>query len=195
MNNTITNYYNEHAKQFNDSTYEVDMTALYCPFLAYIHDSGYILDLGCGSGRDALYFNNKGYQVDAIDYSTELVEIARKQTGLNIRYASFYDLNEDRKYDGIWACASLLHCERSRLPDVIRRIIQALKSDGICYMSFKYGHTDRQKDGRSFTDLNEAQAIELLAPFNVEVLQNWSTLDKRPDRSEQWLNILFKKLD
>lgn len=194
MNDT-THYYNEHAQQFNDSTYEVDMTALYYPFLAYMNDSGHILDLGCGSGRDALYFKNKGYQVDAIDYSIELVEIARKQTGLNIQYASFYDLNEDQKYDGIWACASLLHCERNRLSDVIYRIIQALKNDAICYMSFKYGHTDRQKDGRCFTDLNEAQALALLAPFNVDVLQQWITLDKRPDHSEQWLNILFKKLD
>lgn len=194
MNQTI-NYYNENALFFNNSTYQVDMLSLYEPFLAYIQKQGYILDLGCGSGRDALYFKNQGYQVDAIDYSIELVEIAKKQTGLNIQYASFYDLNEQCKYDGIWACASLLHCERSRLSEVIQHIISALKNDGVCYMSFKHGDTDRQKEGRSFTDLNEAQTIELLAPFNVTLLKQWITIDKRPDRSEQWLNILFKKLN
>lgn len=94
----------------------------------------------------------------------------------------------------VWACASLLHCERDQLPDVLQRILTALKPNGVCYMSFKYGSQDREKDGRSFTDLNEQQAHELLQDFdNVLLLQQWITIDKRPDRTEEWLNILFKK--
>ncbi|MCY1164925.1 hypothetical protein D9M71_17010 [compost metagenome] len=48
-----------------------------------------------------------------------------------------------------------LHCDRNRLTDVLKRIYNALRRGGVCYMSFKYGSTDREKDGRSFTDLNE----------------------------------------
>lgn len=191
--NQTQNYYEQNAMEFNNSTYTVDMTNLYQPFLGYIGHSGHILDLGCGSGRDALYFKNNGYLVDAIDYSIELVKLAQQQTGLEIQYASFYDLDEKQKYDGIWACASLLHCTRKRLPDVIQRIIQALKPNGVCYMSFKYGSEDREKDGRYFTDMNETQIRLLLQPFNITLLEQWITSDQRPQRSEQWLNILFRK--
>ena len=187
-------YYNNNAQEFVNSTFMVDMQSLYQPFLNLIPDFGRILDLGCGSGRDALAFKNMGYQIEAMDYSAELVKQASDLTGIEVRLQSFYDLDEINTYDGIWACASLLHCERHRLVDVLQRIIQSLKANGVIYMSFKYGDQDREKDGREFTDLNEQQAGELLVHFNqVSLAKQWISIDKRPDRTEQWLNLLWKK--
>lgn len=61
-------------------------------------------------------------------------------------------------------------------------------------MSFKYGDSDREKDGRAFTDLDKAQAKVLLQLFeDVEQIKQWTTVDKRPDRDEKWLNLLWKK--
>ena len=187
-------YYNNNAEQFFEQTYQVDMHSLYQQFLEHVPQGGSILDLGCGSGRDALAFKELGYQVDATDYSTELVDKANKLTGLNVRLESFYELSETNKYHGIWACASLLHCQRGRLADVIHRMLNALKSAGVIYMSFKYGTDDREAGGRSFTDLDDTQAQALLEQFdNVTLVRQWITVDQRPDRSEQWLNILWKK--
>ena len=189
-------YYNKHAEEFTASTFEVDMESLYQPFLAELPEGARILDVGCGSGRDTLAFKNKGYQVDAIDYSEELVKKATQLTGIPVRLQSFYEIDADQAYDGIWACASLLHCERSRLAEVLEKMVQALKPNGVIYMSFKYGDSDREKDGREFTDLNEQQAQELLAQFDqVSLVQQWITVDKRPEREEQWLNLLLKKND
>ena len=187
-------YYNLHAAEFIGSTLHVDMESLYQPFLKLLPQSARILDIGCGSGRDSLAFKNEGYHVDAMDYSAELVKKATELTGIQVKFQSFYDLNEVAVYDGIWACASLLHCERCRLAEVLQKMLCALKPNGVIYMSFKYGDSDREKDGREFTDLNERQAEELLAQFdNVSLIQQWITIDKRPDRTEQWLNILWKK--
>ena len=187
-------YYNNNAQEFVNSTFMVDMQSLYQPFLNLLPDFGRILDLGCGSGRDALAFKNMGYQIEAMDYSAELVKKASDLTGIEVRLQSFYDLDEINTYDGIWACASLLHCERHRLVDVLQRMIQSLKANGVIYMSFKYGDQDREKDGREFTDLNEQQAGELLDHFNqVSLAKQWISIDKRPDRTEQWLNLLWKK--
>ena len=189
-------YYNKHAEEFTASTFEVDMESLYQPFLVFLPESAKILDVGCGTGRDTLAFKNKGYHVDAIDYSEELVKKATELTGIQVRYQSFYDLSEVAVYDGIWACASLLHCQRHRLAEVLQRLLRALKPHGVIYMSFKYGDSDREKDGREFTDLNEQQAQELLAQFDqVSLVQQWITVDKRPDREEEWLNLLWKKND
>lgn len=187
-------YYNHHAEEFANSTLHVEMESLYQPFLALLPEHAHILDLGCGSGRDSLAFKNKGYRVDAIDYSEALAKKATELTGIQVKHHSFYELDEVAIYDGIWACASLLHCERRRLAEVVAKMLRALKSEGVIYMSFKYGDSDREKDGREFTDLNEQQAQKLLAQFDqVSLVQQWITLDKRPDRTEQWLNLLWKK--
>ena len=165
-------YYNKHAEEFTASTFEVDMESLYQPFLAELPEGARILDVGCGSGRDTLAFKKKGYQVDSIDYSKELVKKASRLTGIPIKLKSFYEVDDYEAYDGIWACASLLHCERSRLAEVIGKLISALKPGGMLYMSFKYGTTERENDGRIFTDLDEAQANALLEPFdNVQQIQ------------------------
>ncbi|CAM9209404.1 MULTISPECIES: class I SAM-dependent methyltransferase [Acinetobacter] len=189
-------YYNKHAEEFTASTVEIDMESLYPPFLAELPEGARILDVGCGSGRDTLAFKNKGYHIDAIDYSEELIKKATELTGIQVKYQSFYELSEVAVYDGIWACASLLHCQRHRLAEVLQRLLRALKPGGVIYMSFKYGDSDREKDSREFTDLNEQQAQELLAQFDqVSLVQQWITVDKRPDREEEWLNLLWKKND
>ena len=187
-------YYNKHAEEFTASTFEVDMESLYQPFLVELQEGARILDVGCGSGRDTLAFKNKGYQVDAIDYSEELVKKATQLTGIPVRLQSFYEIDADQAYDGIWACASLLHCERTRLKEVIGKLLSALKPNGMLYMSFKYGNGDRQKDGRQFTDLGEVQAKALLGQFyRVQQIQQWITIDQRPERQEKWLNLIWKK--
>ncbi len=189
------NYYDIHASKFLESTFNVDMDDLYQSFLRYLADDASILDLGCGSGRDALAFKSKGYDVTATDSSKVLIEKAKERTGVHIRLESFYELSDLNRYDGIWACASLLHCERNRLDEILDKILNALKVNGICYMSFKYGAGDRYIDGRQFTDMDELQTQSLLRKFNnVLLLQQWITVDKRPDQNCDWLNIIIRKM-
>lgn len=187
-------YYNEYAEEFAQATLTVDMGSLYIPFLSELPEGAYILDVGCGSGRDTLAFKNKGYTVDAMDYSEELVKRATQLTDVQVKLKSFYEIDEYKLYDGVWACASLLHCERNRLDEVIGKLINALKLNGVLYMSFKYGKSDREKDGRQFTDLDETQAEAILEQFDdVQQIKQWITVDQRPDRLEKWLNLLWKK--
>lgn len=187
-------YYNKYAEEFCQATLHVDMESLYQPFLVELPEVAHILDVGCGTGRDTLAFINKGHKVEAIDYSEELVKRATQLTGIQVKLKSFYEIDEHEMYDGVWACASLLHCQRDRLAEVIGRLIIGLKPNGLLYMSFKYGNTDREKEGRQFTDLDEHQAEALLKKFDyVRQIQQWITVDQRPDRQEKWLNLLWKK--
>ena len=187
-------YYNQYADEFTQATLNVDMESLYQPFLAELPEHARILDVGCGSGRDILALKNKGYKVDAIDYAVELVERATLLTGIQVKLQSFYEIDEHEVYDGVWACASLLHCERDRLVGVVGKLVNALKPNGVLYMSFKYGDSDREKDGRKFTDLDETQAKALLHFFDdIERTRQWITIDKRPERQEKWLNLIWKK--
>lgn len=71
------------------------------------------LTLGCGAGRDTKYFLSRGYQVDAVDGSEQLCRIASEYTEIKVRQMLFQELDEKEKYDGIWACASILHLPKN----------------------------------------------------------------------------------
>ena len=74
--------------------------------------------------------------MDAIDGSEELCKLASEYTGIQIRHMFFQELSEISEYDGIWACASILHLPWSELADVMRKMQAALKANGIIYISF-----------------------------------------------------------
>jgi hypothetical protein len=97
-------------------------------------------------------------------------------------------------FDGIWACASLLHVPMRELPEVLGRLTLALKPGGVLYLSFKYGHGERHREGRHFTDLDEAGLLTLLGAVPGLLLrERWITADQRPERhGEQWLNAVAR---
>lgn len=157
-------------------------------------EGGHILDAGCGSGRDALLFKQQGYRVSAFDGSKAITSLARQKTGLRVQHRVFSEINEISTYDGIWACASLLHLPLVEVPDAIGRLWNALKPDGTFYMSFKVGQGERVQNGRHFTDADEIIAERWIQPLpKLEACRMWRTDDQRPDRDEQWLNLLLTK--
>lgn len=146
-------YYNDHASEYAEKTLPISMTKQYEKFLRTLPDNGLILDAGCGSGRDALYFLKNGYKVDAFDASSELAKLAGNLTGLNIKCQRFQEFTPHPIYDGIWANASLLHVPHEELHDVLKSLKESLKPGGILFCSFKYGKWDSIDEmGRSFTN-------------------------------------------
>lgn len=187
-------YYQHHADDFFNSTVNVDMGSLYTPFLERIPQGGLILDAGCGSGRDSKAFLQLDYQVEAFDATAEMAKLASQHTELSVKQMTFSDVDAVNRYDGIWCCASLLHVSAAELPDAMAKLARALKPGGTWYVSFKYGEGERVNEGRHFTDLNEQRLNALLVGLKgIMLIDRWITEDKRPDRSELWLNALLKK--
>ena len=187
-------YYQTNADKFIADTQSVDMSPLYLRFLRHIPQGGHILDAGCGSGRDTKAFSAKGYRVTAFDACEALVEHARTHTGLPVVLREFKEVSEIHTYDGIWACASLLHLPESSLLDALHRLWNALKPGGYFYLSFKYGQGDREHAGRHFTDATETRLEQWFRPItDIESTKIWITEDQRPDRNERWLNALIQR--
>ena len=195
MKTKTIEYYNENVSKFVNDTQDVVFCATQDLFLSYLNEGDSILDLGCGSGRDTKYFLSKGYKVDATDGSEEICKVASDYTGINVKCLLFNELDEIDKYDGIWACASILHLDRDDLIDVFHRIARALKDNGILYTSFKYSEFEGMRNGRYFTDFtlesfNEFQTN--IPEFIIE--KKWITRDVRAGREdEKWLNLIMRK--
>lgn len=194
LNKTI-NYYDINAKEFVEGTLNVDFKATQDKFINKLPAKGYILDFGCGSGRDTKYFLAKDFNVEAIDGSIELCKIASEYTNIKVRHMYFNELSIVNKYDGIWACSSILHLSLDDLVDVFKRMSKALKDEGIIYTSFKYGDFSGERNGRFFTDMTEDSFAKLIANVdNLKVEEQWITADVRPQRgNEKWLNLILRK--
>jgi 2-polyprenyl-3-methyl-5-hydroxy-6-metoxy-1,4-benzoquinol methylase len=189
-------FYDHNSESFFVQTVSADMSAAQNRFLQHVPKGGRILDAGCGSGRDAKAFVEQGYEVEAFDASAEMVRLAAAHTGLPIRQMTFQDMQWNRYFDGIWASASLLHVPRAELLGIMSKFTRALRTGGMWYVSFKHGASDREKDGRHFTDLTEeALRTELKAMQDLEVVEVWVSQDVRPNRaSEFWLNSLIRRV-
>ena len=166
------------------------MLSLYQRFLPLLQERATILDAGCGSGRDTRYFINRGYQVTAFDASAEVAALAEKEAGQPVQVLRLQDIQYQNQFDGIWACASLLHISAKELPLVFRRLARALKPNGTIYLSFKYGQGEYEKQGRRFTDMDEAGLRALVDDIEALAINElWVTADRRQGREhEQWLN-------
>ena len=193
--NTL-DFYNRNARDFISNTILVDFRATQDRFLTYLGLNAQILDFGCGSGRDTKYFLEHGFQVTAIDGSEELCRLASEYTGIEVKQMLFQELKDINHYDGIWACSSILHLQKTELKQVLKKMEQALRSNGIVYTSFKYGTFEGERNGRYFTDMTEETFADMLK--NVEGLvveEQWITTDVRPGRGEErWLNLILRKI-
>ncbi len=187
-------YYNQNAKDFIENTKDIDMSEFYLEFLPMIPNAGRILDIGCGSGRDSLYFQNRGFEVYAIDSSEEMIHYVSSFLGEKAQMKDVMEINEDNFYDGIWACASLLHLKKDEISKVFEKISRAMKNDSVFYLSFKHGDFEGIRNGRYFTDLNLAAFTELIRDIpHLKIVKTWISQDKRPERNEEWLNIVLRK--
>lgn len=194
LNRTI-DYYNENAKDFVQGTISVDFTKVQYKFIDKLEKGDYILDFGCGSGRDTKYFIDNGFKVDAIDGSEELCKLASDYTGINVKHMYFQQLSDIDKYNGIWACSSILHLKYEELVRVIEKMNLALKQNGIIYTSFKYGDFEGERNERYFTDMTEISFKKLIENIrDLRIEEYWITSDVRPGRGEEkWLNLILRK--
>jgi SAM-dependent methyltransferase len=188
-----------------------------------------ILDVGCGTGRDTYEFLKNGYAVTAIDASPAMLRECRRKFGDALdkcenekmkRAArtslcvemTFDEIGFRNEFDGVWAAASLLHVPSQEMEESLRKLIQALKPNGILFMSFKYGRGEHQYDARfySYYGRKEIRALLKRIPSADEIevwlsdaegknlplrKQSWAwklEFIRRYDRS-RWLNVLARR--
>lgn len=194
MNKTLA-YYDRNAENFIENTRTADFQEIQQRFLQFLPAPAFILDFGCGSGRDTKDFLDRGYLVDAADGSEEICRLAGEYTSIKVRRMQFQELSEVNHYNGIWACASILHLPKRELLPVLEKMKAAVKDRGVIYTSFKYGDFEGERNGRYFTNFTEDSFRDFMRQVDGLTIENcWITGDVRPGRDgERWLNLILRK--
>lgn len=190
--NSTINYYNINAQQYFDSTINIDTSQQIEFFCSNLAPNSKILDIGCGSGRDSLYFIQNGFQVFPIDASQKLAQLAEKLIQQKVFVYNIEDFHLENQFDAIWAMASLLHLPKSILPIALKNCVSSLKFEksGVFFSSFKIGHGESYDEkGRFFSYY---QPKELLSIFEkTELFENleFTITNDKMGRENQWMSL------
>ncbi|MCB0905977.1 MAG: methyltransferase domain-containing protein [Nocardioidaceae bacterium] len=168
-------------------------------FAAALAEGRRVLEIGTGSGRDALLLETAGVSVRRTDVTPGFVAVLREAGhDADLLDPLVDDLADpadpDRPYDGVWANASLLHVDRSRLLLLLERLAAVTRAGGALWLSVKEG------DGEAWSTHGTVSAARLFtfwreAPLSAVLDRaGWRVLDVAhahgASRDELWLNIL-----
>lgn len=190
----MSNYYESNAEHYAAETFSADMSEQYQRLLPLLKKGAKILDVGSGSGRDAFYFQKHGYQVIALEPSKNLGREIRKVFSGEIVCSDIQSYQPAERYDGIWACASLIHLQEEEVLCFFKKIDMYLNDNGIVYASGKSGiSTGEVADGRFFLEFTE-QLVDKILTVNkqLKLEQLWYTEDVSGRRGFRWLNVVLR---
>lgn len=189
------NYYNLNARSYFASTVNADMSDCYERFIKYLKPGDSIIDVGAGSGRDIKFFLKCGFVVEGIDASAELCKLASDYTGISVKCCTMQEWRPEKKYNGIWANASLLHLPLEDINIFIQQLPEKLSDEGVMYLSFKENLCEgidefgRYFNGLSFDIINNALSIGK----EFSILENWVSKDELSRTKIKWRNIVIGK--
>lgn len=197
MTDSTIDFYELNAGRYAELTLAADLTELRLRFLEQLAPGARILDVGCGAGRDLRAFNDAGFAAEGIEPAPALAEIAREFSGCPVRVMKIEELDvQDAQatFDGVWACASLLHLRRGDLPRALSRIRQALSESGVLFLSMQKGTGERSApDGRYYCLYQEEELLTATRHARFVTNEVWQSGDALPDRSSiRWINILAR---
>ncbi len=171
-------------------------------FIHKLSQKSRILDLGCGPGRDAKIFADRGFEVIGIDASPKMIEIAKEQ----VPQAEFLIvLIEEMEFppeffEGIWASGSLLHLSKPTFLAVIAKIHTCLQEDGCFYLSLKEGEGEGTELDHRYNGLpkywayyREEEVKKILAWQGFREIVIKTSPPKDVYQTHPWMRILCMK--
>ena len=155
-----------------------------------------VLDLGSGSGRDALLLRDRGLAVTCLDASAAMVAMTTR-LGFTSYQADFAHIPfTSASFDGVWAYTSLLHIPAADMQRVLRTLHTLIRPDGALALGMIKGDTAGMVERPSMPDAaryfhyyGREEPQKLVEPAGF-VFQ--SEQDYRP-HSKTYLNQLYRR--
>jgi SAM-dependent methyltransferase len=144
-------------------------------FLSHLPAGASILELGCGSGRDSAEMLRLGYDVFPTYGTPAIAREAEKRLGRPVAVLRFGEIAGEERFDGVWACACLLHVPIGSLGNVLKRIHGILRLRGMFFASFKAGNGEGRGSIASLERRrkNTNGQLSLLLPVTRPMISVW----------------------
>lgn len=195
------NSYNDTAIEYSKKTVKIQPEHKVEKFLSYLSPNDKLLDIGCGPGRDASYFVEKGFDVTGIDISSKMIQLAREE----VPNATFelMDIEEmtfpENHFDAVWASASLLHVPKDKINSILKQIQRFVKEGGIIYLSLKKGEgetltPDHRYGGvkKFWAYYQEEELLSLLKNEGFTVLEHDLHDQSTSYQTHPWISVICK---
>ena len=187
-------HYSKNAQEYFFNTGHIDMSELYEMFLSKLKFGDLILDAGCGTGRDTKHFIQEGYRVVSFDACKEMVDMCNQYSFAYCRHETFESIKYIEEFNGVWACASLIHLSKNDLKSAFRRLYNATKSDGLIYFSLKQDERDHDGKITYFHDKDKVDNF-LRHDLNLQTeIEIWENPSKKANDTSRWANFLYRKV-
>jgi SAM-dependent methyltransferase len=192
-------HYSSRAAEFWEATRNHDVQQNIEALLRHIRGSAplRILDLGCGPGRDLATFRALGHDAIGLEGSAPLAAMARAHSGCEVWEQDFLTLNlPARRFDGIFANASLFHVPPQELPRVLRELHATLQPGGVLFTSNPRGSNEEGWNrGRYgvYHDLEAWRAFLVGAAFAE--LEHYYRPPGLPFDRQPWLASVWRRQD
>ncbi len=199
MTDRTISWYDENAKGLSLRYNQADTEPLHALLRKWIPSGSSVLEIGCGSGRDAVFLASQGCRVTATDGSDAMLQAARqnlpKGAERNVSFLpALFPLTEDHPllkhtFDAITAIAVLMHIPDSELFSFACQLKALLKDQGIFFCSFSSGER-KEKDDRLFEDRTPEEVRSLFERQGLRLLAREETKDGL-GRDILWTTMVF----
>ena len=190
----MTDFYKENYKAYHEKTFSIDPSSFLEPLARRLPTEAFILDVGCGSGRDLLWMKKQGFEVIGFELSFELAELARENAGCEIIEEDFetYDFSSIL-VDAVLLVGALVHTPHEKFAEVFKNITSAIPENGSVLITLKEGQGDRtDADNRTFYLWQNEEARELFNSLNFEV-RDFSKAVSKTGSGDVWMSYVLEK--
>ena len=189
----MNNFYEENHQQYFNSTVGIDPSAFLNPLAKFLKPQAAILDIGCGSGRDLLWFAERGFKPTGFEQSPKLARLAREHANCPVIEGDFYHYNFSAlQFSALVFVGSLVHLPRETLPIILHSTCQALVPDGLILITMKEGHgSSCADDGRVFTLWTRKELEDIFTVNNLHIL-DFSRQVSKLRSNDIWLGYVLR---
>jgi SAM-dependent methyltransferase len=189
-------YYQENWKAYHEATFAIDPSSFLAPLFERLDPPATILDVGCGSGRDMLWFRERGFQVTGLERSSRLAELAREHSGCRVNEGDFevYDFSS-LSVDAVVLVGALVHIPNDRFQAALENVLRGLKQGGHALITLKEGRNQSEMfAGRIFHLWQDEGLRDKFEELKLTIV-DFSRQVSKIRGTDVWLGYVLQKND
>ena len=190
----MPDFYQNNYKAYHQKTFSIDPSSFLAPLAQRLPPEAFVLDVGCGSGRDLLWMKKRGFDVIGFERSPGLAELARDNADCEVIEGDFETYDFDSiLVDGVMLVGALVHTPNERFAEVFKNITASISRRGNVLITLKEGQGDRtDADNRTFYLWDDPKAREMFDTLGFKVC-DFSTSVSKTGSGDVWMSYVLDK--